>query len=192
MRLAISASAVAGLSFLACAVPAQASFIPVLTTVVSGPGPNTTFNYDLVFTTGPVTGPNERLDSSLNPFADFATIYDIPGFVSASAGTGFTANVQNLGSTAGGTAPADNAGIPNVTFAYTSTNVLADTTFGGFSIVSSFSATAIGQFTSETTRNGGPLDGSALGHIGLVQIPVPEPVGAPLLLSAAALLRRRR
>lgn len=192
MQSKMKMGAAAGLSaLLGLASAASASFIPVLTSVTPV-GPNFSFNYDLVFTTN--SGPIERLDSSQNPIADFATIYDIPGFVSASAGAGFSVSTANLGITATGTAPTDNPAQLNVSFSYTGANVLADTTFSGFSIVSSFGGTTNnGQYTSETTRNGGPLDGTATGHIGLVQKPIPEPTSIMVLgsLAALALLRRR-
>ena len=194
MKRVFKTGVVAG-AMLVGASAASASLVPVLTSITPGPGSNSTFNYDLVFATTTGAAPFEIIDSSANPIADFATIYDINGFVSAAAGTGWTAAFQNTGVTATGTAPVDSPSITNVTFSYAGppATVTADTTFSGFSIVSSLSGALNGQFTSETTRGSGSLAGTALGQIGAVQVPgVPEPASAILFLGSGALLLFRR
>ena len=175
----------AGIGVLAAATgAAQASFLPAFTGTTPA-GANTQFNYDLVFATAGGGSPVERLENG-----DFLTIYDIPGLVSATAPAGFSVGVQNVGITATGTSPADDAALPNVTFTYTGPTVTVDTFFNGANIVSSFGLVGLDNFTSETTR---VSDGSTIGHIGLVPVPaIPEP-GALIFLSALplGLLRRR-
>jgi hypothetical protein len=180
----IQTGVLAGLSVIAAAGSAQASFLPVFGGT-SPAGANTNFNYDLVFSTSGGAAPVERLETG-----DFLTIYDIPGFVSATAPVNFSLSVQNSGVNGPGTAPNDDAALPNVTFLYTGPTVGSDTVFPGARIVSSFGFVGSDNFTSRTHRF---PDGTELGHIGLVAVPaVPEP-GALVFLGALplALLRRR-
>lgn len=185
----------AGLSVLLFSGAAYASFVPVFSNTTPGPAANTTFNYTLNFSTGqlPSGQPIERLDPG-----DFLTIYDIPGFVSATAPAGFSVSNQNTGTNGFGTSPTDNPGLPNVTFTYTGTSTTTNTNFLGAAIVSAFSGTATGQFTSEDTGNVPPGNGVALGQIGPVTIPggggiVPEPSILGLgVLGAMTLVRRRQ
>jgi hypothetical protein len=163
---------------------ANASFLPAFTGTTPA-GSNTQFNYDFVFATAGATAPIERLENG-----DFLTIYDIPGFVSATGPANFSVSTQNLGINGTGTTPADDPALPNVTFTYTGPTVTVDTFFNGASIVSSFGLVGLDNYTSETTR---VSDGSTIGHIGLVPVPaIPEP-GTLIFLSALplALLRRR-
>ncbi|MBC8108031.1 MAG: hypothetical protein H7Z14_15695 [Anaerolineae bacterium] len=183
----------AGLSILLMSGAANASFVPVFSNTAPGPATNTTFNYALVFNTAQVSGQAfERLDSG-----DFVTIYDIPGFVSATAPPLFTVATQLLGVNGFGTAPSDDPVLPNVTFTYTGSSLTTNTTFVGGAIVSNFSGTGVDNFTSEDTHNLAPLAGQPIGQIGFVTVPagggvVPEPsilgLGA---FGALTLLRRR-
>ncbi|WP_428938357.1 PEP-CTERM sorting domain-containing protein [Fontivita pretiosa] len=173
-----------------CAVgTANAALIPNFASTAPV-GANTQFNYNLSFATD--SAGTERIESG-----DFVTIYDIAGFVSASAGAAnFTVSIQNSGVNAFGTAPTDNPALPNVTFTYTGPAVNVDATFSPFSIVSSLGAQGNGLFTSETTRNsGGPL-GTPIGAIGSTIVPVPEPTSGLVLLGVGAMglgiSRRRR
>jgi hypothetical protein len=187
----VQSGVLAGISAVALATVAQASFIPVFTSASAGPGANTTFSYDLVFTAG--NPANERLDATPNPLGDFITIYDIAGFVSATPPANFLVSVQNLGLNGFATAATDNPALPNVTFLYNGVGpIAADTTFTGGSIVSLFSGSTTGLFSSEVTRNGGQFDGTPIGQAGGTVVPIPEP-GALLFLGALplALLRRR-
>ena len=175
----------AGLSALAAAGTAQASLLPVFNGTAGGPGANTTFNYNLAFSTSGGAAPVERLENG-----DFVTIYDIPGFVSATAPANFSVSTQLTGINAPGTAPNDDAALTNVTFRYTGPTLGADAVFLGASLVSSFGFVGSDNFTSQTHRF---PDGSLIGHIGTVAVPaVPEP-GALMFIGALplALMRRR-
>lgn len=174
----------AGISALAAAGVAHASFIPTFGGTTAGPGSDTTFNYDLVFSTSGTPAVQELRTG------DFLTIYDIPGFVSATPPANFSASVQNIGVTAFGTAPGDDAGLPNVTFRYTgAAPITVDSVFAGAQIVSNFAGLGQDYFTGQTTRTS---DSTAIGHIGLVTVPIPEP-GTLMFLGALplALMRRR-
>ena len=182
----IQTGVLAGLSVLAAAGSVQASFLPVFGGTAPA-GSNTAFNYNLVFSTSGGAAPVERLETG-----DFLTIYDIPGFVSATAPAGFSVATQNVGINGPGTAPADDAALPNVVFTYTGAPVGSDTVFTGAQIASSFSLLGSDNFTSRTHTF--PA-GSPLGHIGFTTVPssdIPEPA-ALIFLSALplALLRRR-
>jgi hypothetical protein len=180
----------AGLSVLLMSGAAYASFDPVFTGT-SPSAPNTSFNYALVFGTAG-TPSTERLEPG-----DFVTIYDITGLVNATAPAGFSVSTQNSGINGFGTSPTDSAALPNATFTYTGSTVSTDTTFTGFSIVSTVPDTTIGQFTSEDTSNNTGTSGQPVGHIGPVTIPgggIPEP-SSVLSLGAfgmLAVLRRRK
>jgi hypothetical protein len=180
----VQTGVLAGLSVLAAAGSVQASFLPVFGGTAPA-GANTAFSYNLVFSTSGGAAPVERLETG-----DFLTIYDIPGFVSATAPAGFSLSTQNSGINGPGTAPADDAGLPNVTFTYTGAPVGSDTVFTGAQITSNFGFVGSDNFTSRT--HAFPA-GTELGHIGITAVPaVPEP-GALIFLSALplALLRRR-
>lgn len=182
----------AGLSVLLVSGAAYGSFLPSFSGTTPGPASNTTFNYALVFATN--SGPSlERLDPG-----DFVTLYDIDSLVSASAPAGFTVSTQNTGTNGFGTAPTDSPTLPNVTFTYTGPSVSVDSSFPGFTLVSSVSTSFTGQFTSEDTSNAAGTSGQSIGQIGPVTLPngggIPEPssvlgLGAFGVLSA---LRRRR
>lgn len=177
----------ASLVMLVVGSAARASLIPAFTGT-SPSGANTSFNYNIDFgTIGSGATAEERLQEG-----NFITIYDIPGFVSATAGGGFSVSVQNTGVTAAGTLPADDPALPNITFRYVGPTVAADTIFPGFSIVSTFGDTSTDNFTSEVIRNLGPTAGSIVSQIGLTTVPVPEPAAMGLLAAAGALALARR
>ncbi|CAN5646960.1 hypothetical protein BH09PLA1_BH09PLA1_06150 [soil metagenome] len=182
----------AGLSILLVSGAAYASFVPVFSATSVGPGTDTTFSYDLNFSTGqlPSGQPIERLDPG-----DFVTIYDIPGFVSATAPANFSLSTQLIGINGFGTVPNDDANLINVTFTYTGASTTTNTNFLSALIISNFSLTDLDNFTSEDTGNAVPNNGQPIGQIGLVTVPspgIPEPsilgLGA---LGAISLLRRR-
>jgi hypothetical protein len=170
-------------------------------------GSNTTYNYNLVFS----TQGGDRLESgtgSINPgatgSADFITLYDIGlsgptgNLVSVTPGAGFTQTLQNLGIGAAQTAPIDDALLSNVTFKYTGPTISADTVFGGFGItVKNNDGTTLKQFTGQFTDNAGPELGTKVGEIGLVAVPatisIPEPSAIALgLMAMVGLMGRKR
>src|SRR5205085_5349155 len=96
---------------------ARASFLPVFAGTSAGPAGQPIFSYRLDFSTGtdPGTGqPVERLESA--PVQGFVTLYDIVGLVPGSVvvPANFTFTIQNSGINAFGTAPADDATLPNI------------------------------------------------------------------------------
>jgi hypothetical protein len=141
---------------------AKAAYNPVLVDTTSVTG-GTSFNYSLNFSTvgdGFVArlDPNSRL-----------TIYDIPGFVSATAAPGFSVNTQNLGMTAPYTTPADDSTLMNVTFTYTgTTSMTGNTLFSGFSIISTYSGVGSDNYTSKYWN---ASTSSTAGEIGFVTVP---------------------
>jgi len=140
----------------------------VNTTPVGG---NTQFNYTLNFSTLAPSGVAPRLDAG-----DFVTIYDIPGLISAITPAGFTASVQNVGTTAPLTVPADDAALPNVTFTYTGPSITVDTLFTGFSIVSTFGFTGTDNYSS-IFRNVSNSTNSS--EVGFITVPSISPTGGP-------------
>ena len=157
----------------------------------SGPtpvGPNFAYNYEIH-----ING-DERLDPTAtngitcpgpgsnfvqcNPTGTFLTIYDIPGYVSAStlaAGWTFGQQLNGLTPSAISTST-DSAALTNVTFSYTSTTVVhangSIVIISGFQIVSTFNGLSNnGGFSSQDT-NDTPADaGSTVQGIGSVAIP---------------------
>ena len=190
MQRSMQRSTLAGIAAIVVGGAAHASILPAFNST-SPAGSNTAFDYTIVFGTAqlPNGQPVERLDTG-----DFVTIYDIPGFVSATAPAQFSVSVQNLGVDGISTLPADDPLLPNVTFRYTGATLLADTNFPNAVIVSNFGNTATDNYTGETTNNVPPLAGNPIGHIGLTTVPaIPEP-GAMISVGALAgltLLRRR-
>jgi hypothetical protein len=130
-----------------------------------------------VFTAGPVAvgaafeysyTAGLSLDESLNPIATngvtcpgsggnfvqcsptgtFFTIYDIPGFLSASVSApDWFATVQVLGVTPSTLTPADDPSLENVTFTYTGPLVTGLSFFSGFEITSSDDGLASGIYS---------------------------------------------
>lgn len=164
------ASLAAALS--ACAVSANASVITLVSEVPAGP--DFAFNYQATVTS------IERLDPTAT--STFFTVYDIPGFVSATAPAGWTEMTQNTGitpSTINGTL-FDSPTLPNVTFMYTGAVIPGLATISGFTILSTDSAINLaGDFTSQSTNNLGASAGTTEQLFGSVAIPagpaVPEP-----------------
>src|SRR2546421_7387447 len=156
---------------------AQASIIAQFTGTTAS-GSNTSYNYNLLFSTQSGVDRLEAGSGGLNPghigSPDFITLYDVasnaPGgnFVSASAGSGFALQVQNAGINASQTLPVDDADLLNLTYTYTGPTISTDTVFPGFSIVvSNNDGTALKQFTSQYTDNVGPELDTKVSQIGL-------------------------
>jgi hypothetical protein len=125
-----------------------------------------------------------------NPSGTFFTIYDIAGFISASAtAVGWSAFVQLNGitpSTINGSS-IDDPTLVNVTFMYTGPVVTGPVVFDGFQIVSSDDGVQTGVFTSQTTNNvsGGGTTVQSVGAVSVpldaTSIPAPEPASILLL-----------
>ena len=102
-------------------------------------GSNTTYNYNLLFSTQNGVDRLESGNGTLNPgqigSADFITLYDVASngvggnFVSASAGSGFSVQTQNGGVNASQTLPIDDLNLLNVTYTYNGPTISADTVF---------------------------------------------------------------
>jgi hypothetical protein len=179
-------------------------------TGVTPVGSNFSYNYNLLFSTQNNT---DRLEAgaTIAPgavgSADFITLYDVafagpgPGanFISATAGAGFSVQLQNAGINAAQTLPLDDLNLTNVTYRYTGPAVTADTVFPGFSIVvTTNDGTSLKQFTSQHTDNAGPEINTKVSEIGQVAVPriVPEPsviaLGAFAAVSLLSGRKRRR
>lgn len=170
-RLAFLAAA------LAVATSANATIIATMTAgpVAQGGG---LFDYDYMAS---LSG-SERLDPGATaldyPDGTFFTIYDINGYVSASAPTDWVAVSQTVGIT-----PSlingsfDNPNLINVTFVYTGSVVHGPVDINGFVITSSNSSVTKGMFTSQSTKEAPDTDGSTDQVVGFTLVPaaVPEP-----------------
>jgi hypothetical protein len=165
-----------------------------------------TWNYQISedangrLTAGAAPGAVTASTSTVGQVADYFTIYDVQGFVSAAGPGGWTLQTQNVGSTPQFISNPDNAGVVNVTFYYNGAPTgPGPFTIGGFSIVSTLGGQINGFWSSEDTHAGGPTDGStdwAGGQLFVPTTTVPEPATMLLvgsgLLGLGAKLRRRR
>ncbi|HKE27857.1 MAG TPA: hypothetical protein VKB88_36120 [Bryobacteraceae bacterium] len=204
-----------GAALFACAALANASLIATLSSETPV-GSNFAFNYSATVTA------DERLDPAAtdgatcpgpgntevpcDPPGTFFTIYDIPGFVSASVSTpGWTETSQLIGitpSTINGTS-FDSPTIMNVTFMYAGPVVTGPASFSGFTITSSDAGINLdGHFTSQSTNNVGSDAGTTAQLSSSVAVPqatttTPEPdswllLAAGFTLAAAGMWRRAR
>jgi hypothetical protein len=195
---------------LVCCSAAQAALIAQFTGTTPS-GSNTSYNYNLLFSTQNGVDRLEAGSGTITPgaigSADFITLYDVafagpgPGanFVSASAGPNFSVSLQNTGIDAAQTVPLDDLNLANVTYRYTGPVVSTDTVFGGFSIVvNNNDGTSLKQFTSQYTDNAGPEIDTKVSEIGLVAVPkfggfIPEPSALALgVMAAVGLMGRRK
>jgi hypothetical protein len=160
-------------------------------------GGNYRFSYGIVLTT----------DTFIKP-GDFFTIYDFAGFVpgSNSQPDGWVFSASNTGKTPGNTDPADDPGVPNLTWVYQGAQVDGQQGLGNFMASSSYASYQFDSFTARTNRI---VDGRIDSNITDTQVPVPGPgpgpgpatpepatlalagLGLPLLGLARALRRRR-
>ena len=167
---------------------AQASIIPSL---VAGPvnigGGQFRYDYQITLSaderldpaaTNGVTCPGpSNSNVQCNPAGTFVTIYDVPGFVSASATAPFfTTNEALTGPTPNSIngAAFDSTSLINVTYTYNGPVINGPATFGGFSIVTTFSGVnPVGNFTSQSTNNtSSTTSGTSDQVIGSVPIPI--------------------
>jgi len=172
---------------------ARASFIFDFQSVTPLGGGQFAYHYDLDF------GSNNSQEELLN--GDFATVFDIVGFVSATAPAGFTTSSQLTGVIPPFQAPPDSPSIINVTYTYTGVPVLNNTMFTGFTIVSTVSSTQAGFTSGQDTaiQDGTTKLGDTTGTTVplAVQAGVPEPgtlamIGAGFVLLGAFRARRQQ
>ena len=186
---------------------ARANTITVSFVNVVPSGPNFQWNYQISedangrITPGAAApGATTLASSTEGQVADYFTIYDIQGFISAAAPAGWAVQTANVGSTPQFISNPDNASVINVTFVRTGANTGAGPfTTSGFSITATFGTSINGFWSSEDTHNGGGTDGSTDWSGGQLLVPnttVPEPATMLLvgsgLLGLGAKFRRRR
>ncbi len=194
-KLALVAVAVFSFS----AASAKAGFMAQLTGITPS-GVNFSYNYNLIFST---QGAGERLDAgsgALSPGVigsqDFITLYDVgfvgPGaganFISATAGAGFSVQLQNSGVDASQTLPFDNPFLTNVTYRYTGAPIAANTVFPGFSIVvNNNDGVSLKSYTSQRTDNAGDEINRKISEVGTAAVPVTNVIPEPSAFALAAL-----
>ena len=116
---------------------------------------------------------------------DFFTIYDFPGFVSASAPAGWAVSSALLGLTPATVIPNDSAAIPNVTFTRTGGNLVGPQSLGTFSIVSTVSgplAEGTNNWAGRGTQSANGRKNANLTQVEVPTVVTPEPISMALLL----------
>lgn len=115
-------------------------------------------------------------DSQLRP-GNYFTIFDFEGYIadSASAPDGWELTVQNVGPTPDFVTPADNPGIPNLSWKYTGPELMIDGQIGlgNFWALSEFGGETEAFFTAQTHRTS---DGNLDTNITTTVVPVPAAV----------------
>jgi hypothetical protein len=175
-------------------VVAHADIIPTLSP--SAPAPTVggfTWNYSV----------NVTLDQRVTT-GDFFTIYDFGSFTDGSnlQPLGWTFSSALTGITPSQVLPTDNPALLNLTWTYTgATEINGAAALGNFSVVAATDQLRASDFAAEATRNGGPDDGTKVGNVGQISVPIPEmsalsPIlsicGAGIVASIPSLLRRRK
>jgi hypothetical protein len=166
---------------------ANANIIP-FNTSVTGSGPYT-WNYRFDLSADQIIKGGTDL---INPvpqkdlqYKAFLTIYDFAGYVVGSvvSPAGWAATVQTVGFTPDDILLTDNAGIVNITWAYSGSNAQGPLQIAGFSAQSIYSLSSLIDYTSRGLKT----DGSIGDNHGTTQGPkVPEPV--TLILFGTGLL----
>ena len=208
MRLSVrfGLAALAAAVLLGAAQDAKAVYAPQFVSV-EPEGSNFRWTYNVVFATSGQPFQLQEGDGNLSPGTvgtqDFVTLYDIQGYVAGSATAGgghaLLSPLEFTGITGPNTAPVDAPTVVNLTFRFDDGTATTDTTFTGFSFLSTFGPNAQGQgfYTSQFSNNSNPI--SKVGEVGRVILPavVPEPSSVALIgMGVAGLFgygyRRRR
>lgn len=135
-----------------CGALAHADLIPTLTGLPVASGGNFAYDYDINLGAGERQDPMETAGE--DPAGTFVTIYDIAGFVSASASDpDWTVSTQLLGVTPSSITASDDASLMNVTYTYDGPTIFGPYTTPGFEIVSSLDGEAVGTYSSQATFN---------------------------------------
>jgi hypothetical protein len=160
---------------------ARAGLLPTAFSVATADS-NYRFTYAIVLPT----------DSMLTT-GNYFTIYDFAGFIpgSNSQPDGWTFTTAKVGLTPPGLGPQDDPNLPNLTWRYDGPTIPAGQLgLGNFWALSSYSNTAISDFTARTNRSS---DGKLDSNITVTEVPVPTqtpvvPEPATLALLGLALV----
>jgi hypothetical protein len=190
-------------AFLAVAGGANASIIPVLTSVTPEGG---LFRFSYQGTLAGDAGVTDGSRLVIFDFAGFAGGLEVPSpFITAT-----TELTTVLYPGPDGVLPSpphdDNPLIPNLVFVWhgpdfhVSGGPYADINFDGLSALSRFSGITADGFSAITIKNNGPVQGTLLYNVGTVEVPltgvVPEPATWAMMIMGfggmGALARRRR
>jgi hypothetical protein len=153
--------------------------------------PDSTYEYSVTLQSGEQLSPTAN--TSATPAGNFFTIYDIPGFVSASTLSSWNTTSQLTGVTPEGLTPVDSASLINVTYTWTGTSTVSSGSssllLGDINIVSTSSNTRTGQFSSQDSTSAGIVE--TLANLTVPAL-LPEPASIGIIGMAMLILGRRR